>query len=115
MSGPPRATAELLAPFVDALPLPSRLISAERDGRLTVRMRAGTHRFHRDLTASSIWGFERTVPGPTIEAIDHAKVASDERDSLGRVWGSSIARTSTLLRCGTGAIGVCADSAAGNP
>jgi len=45
-----------LAPFVDRLPLPSRLIATEHDGQLTVRIRAGEHRFHRDLPASSIWG-----------------------------------------------------------
>src|SRR5689334_24830675 len=56
-----------LAPFVDRLPLPARLPAAERDGRLTVGMRAATHQFHRDLPSSSIWGFEGTVPGPTIE------------------------------------------------
>ncbi len=57
-----------LTPFVDPLPLPSRLIAADRDGRLTVRLRAGRHRFHRDLPDSDIWGFEAAVPGPTIEA-----------------------------------------------
>jgi FtsP/CotA-like multicopper oxidase with cupredoxin domain len=45
-----------------------RLIAGERDGRLTVRIRAGVHKFHRDLPASSIWGFEGLMPGPTIEA-----------------------------------------------
>jgi FtsP/CotA-like multicopper oxidase with cupredoxin domain len=57
-----------LTPFVDALPLPSRLRAAEHDGRLVVRIRAAAHRFHRDLPASNVWGFEATVPGPTIEA-----------------------------------------------
>jgi len=57
-----------LAPFVDPLPFPLRLIAGERDGRLTVRIRAGVHKFHRDLPASSIWGFEGLIPGPTIEA-----------------------------------------------
>jgi hypothetical protein len=33
-----RALSAPLAPFVDALPTPSRIIAAERDGRLTVRM-----------------------------------------------------------------------------
>jgi len=63
-----RVVTPPLAPFVDALPLPPRLLASEHDGRLTVRMRAGDHRFHCDLPASSIWGFEGTVPGPTIEA-----------------------------------------------
>src|SRR5437016_5998551 len=62
------AMAAPLAPLVDALPVPSRLIAVEHDGRLTVGIRAGTHRFHRDLPVSSIWGFEGMVPGPTIEA-----------------------------------------------
>ena len=63
-----RELALPLAPFVDPLPLPSRLIAAKRDFRLTVRIRAGEHRFHRDLPPSSIWGFEGMIPGPTIEA-----------------------------------------------
>jgi FtsP/CotA-like multicopper oxidase with cupredoxin domain len=63
-----RALAAPLAPFVDPVPVPSRLIAAEHDGRLTVRIRAGVHKFHRDLPASSIWGFEGLIPGPTIEA-----------------------------------------------
>jgi spore coat protein A len=57
-----------LAPFVDGLPLPSRLLAAEHDGRLTVSIRAAAHRFHRELPVSSIWGFDGMIPGPTIEA-----------------------------------------------
>jgi FtsP/CotA-like multicopper oxidase with cupredoxin domain len=63
-----RAVAPPIMPFVDRLPIPARLIAAEHDGRLTVRMRAGRHQFHRDLPASDIWGYEGMVPGPTIEA-----------------------------------------------
>jgi FtsP/CotA-like multicopper oxidase with cupredoxin domain len=35
---------------------------------LTVRVRAGIHRFHRDLPESRVWGYDGGVPGPTIEA-----------------------------------------------
>jgi FtsP/CotA-like multicopper oxidase with cupredoxin domain len=63
-----RTVTPPITPFVDPLPLPSRLIAVAHDGRLTVRLRAGRHRFHRDLPASEIWGFDGTVPGPTIEA-----------------------------------------------
>ena len=56
-----------IPPFVDALPVPQRLVAAEHHGRFTVRIRAGTHRFHRDLAPSPIWGYDGTVPGPTIE------------------------------------------------
>jgi FtsP/CotA-like multicopper oxidase with cupredoxin domain len=57
-----------LVPFADALPVPRRLVAAEQDGRLSVPIRAGAHRFHRDLPESAIWGYDGMVPGPTIEA-----------------------------------------------
>ena len=57
-----------LTPFVDALPLPQRLIAGQHHGSLVVRMRMGEHCFHRDLPLSKIWGYEGMVPGPTIEA-----------------------------------------------
>jgi FtsP/CotA-like multicopper oxidase with cupredoxin domain len=57
-----------LAPFADALPVPQRLVAAEHHGELSVLIRAGVHRFHRDLPESAIWGYDGTVPGPTIEA-----------------------------------------------
>src|SRR6266851_4968186 len=57
-----------LAPFADALPVPQRLVAAEQNGELSVPIRAGAHRFHRDLPESAIWGYDGTVPGPTIEA-----------------------------------------------
>jgi o-aminophenol oxidase len=77
-----RVVTPPLAPFVDALPLPSRLLASEHDGRLTVRMRAGDHRFHCDLPASSVWGFEGTVPGPTIEAERGKSVTVEWRNEL---------------------------------
>src|SRR3954453_396858 len=77
-----RVVTTPLAPFVDRLPLPSRLRAAERDGRLTVRMRAATHQFHRDLPSSSIWGFEGTVPGPTIETERGRPVTIEWRNEL---------------------------------
>jgi FtsP/CotA-like multicopper oxidase with cupredoxin domain len=77
-----RELAAPLAPYVDALPLPSRLIASEHDGCLTVRIRAASHQFHRDLPASSIWGFEGTVPGPTIEAERGQPIAVEWRNEL---------------------------------
>jgi len=77
-----QAMTPLLAPFVDRLPVPSRLLAAEHDGRLTVSIRAGAHRFHRDLPASRIWGYEGTVPGPTIEAERGQPVAVEWRNEL---------------------------------
>ena len=55
-----------LQPFVDALPIPQRRV-VDEPGRLTIALRAALHRFHRDLPPSSVWTFDGTVPGPTIE------------------------------------------------
>ena len=63
-----RALTSPLVPFVDDLPVPQRLIAREHDGQLTVPIRSGAHRFHRDLPESPIWGYFGTLPGPTIEA-----------------------------------------------
>jgi FtsP/CotA-like multicopper oxidase with cupredoxin domain len=78
-------TATLTAPlaaFVDALPVPRRLIADERDGRLTVGIRGATHRFHRDLPESRVWGYDGTVPGPTIEAERGRPVTVEWRNEL---------------------------------
>ena len=60
--------APLLTPFADALPVPQRLVAAQQHGQLSVPIRAGAHRFHRDLPESAVWGYDGRVPGPTIEA-----------------------------------------------
>jgi o-aminophenol oxidase len=78
-------TASLTAPlvaFADALPVPRRLLAGEHGGRLTVRMRAATHRFHRDLPESAVWGYDGLVPGPTIEAQRGEPVTVEWRNEI---------------------------------
>jgi o-aminophenol oxidase len=79
-----RVVTPPIEPFVDPLPIPSRVIAAEHDGRLTVRIRAGDHRFHRDLPVSTIWGYEGTFPGPAIEAERGQPVTVEWRNELQR-------------------------------
>jgi FtsP/CotA-like multicopper oxidase with cupredoxin domain len=71
-----------LAPFVDALPVPRRLFAAQPEGRLTVGIRVRSHRFHRDLPESRIWGYDGTVPGPTIETERGRPVTVEWRNEL---------------------------------
>jgi FtsP/CotA-like multicopper oxidase with cupredoxin domain len=71
-----------LEPFVDRLPVPSRLLASEHDGGLTISIRAGAHCYHRDLPESRIWGYEGTVPGPTIEAERSQPVTVEWRNEL---------------------------------
>jgi spore coat protein A len=77
-----RALTAPLAPFVDSLPIPPRLLAAEHDGGLTVSIRSGAHRFHRDLPVSRIWGYDGAVPGPTIEAECGRPVTVEWRNEL---------------------------------
>jgi FtsP/CotA-like multicopper oxidase with cupredoxin domain len=83
-----------LAPFVDALPVPERLVATEHDGRLVVRIRPAEHRFHRDLPQSLVWGYEGTVPGPTIEAERGRAVTVEWRDELSSPLPVVVTRTS---------------------
>jgi FtsP/CotA-like multicopper oxidase with cupredoxin domain len=76
------ARAAPLTPFADALPVPQRLVAAQQGGRLSVPIRAGAHRFHRDLPESAIWGYDGTVPGPTIEAERGRPVTVQWRNEL---------------------------------
>jgi FtsP/CotA-like multicopper oxidase with cupredoxin domain len=62
--------------------VPKRLLAAEHGGLLTVRMRAGAHRFHRDLPDSRIWGYDGTVPGPTIETERGQPVTVEWRNEI---------------------------------
>jgi FtsP/CotA-like multicopper oxidase with cupredoxin domain len=55
-----------LAPFVDKLTIPPRLVFSE-PGRAVVRLETAEHRFHRDLPPSRVWTYGRSVPGTTIE------------------------------------------------
>jgi o-aminophenol oxidase len=55
-----------LAPFVDPLPIPQRLVFS-KPGRAVVRLEVAEHRFHRDLPPSRAWTYAGSVPGPTIE------------------------------------------------
>jgi FtsP/CotA-like multicopper oxidase with cupredoxin domain len=77
-----RVVTAPLDPFLDRLPVPSRLLASEHDGRLTISIRAGAHCYHRDLPASRIWGYEGTVPGPTIEAERSQPVTVEWRNEL---------------------------------
>jgi spore coat protein A len=67
---------------VDALPVPRRLIAADHQGHLTVRLQTAAHTFHRDLPESRVWGYDGVVPGPTIEAVRGQPVTVEWRNEL---------------------------------
>src|SRR5215470_13439057 len=55
-----------LLPFVDALPIPPVL--HPNPGTTIVRMTQFQMKHHRDLPPTTVWGYNGSVPGPTIEA-----------------------------------------------
>jgi spore coat protein A len=62
----------VLAPFVDALPIPpvAQPISGVPGGAATYEIPAEEfyHRFHTSLPLTRVWGYDGIYPGPTIEA-----------------------------------------------
>ncbi len=63
-------TSPYLEKYVDALPMPSVMAYDSRTPtltRYTVDMRQVTQKLHRDLPATTVWGYEGVYPGPTFE------------------------------------------------
>ena len=56
---------EKLAPFVDALPIPT---VCKGQASYKIPIREFTGKIHRDIPATRFWGYGNSVPGPTIEA-----------------------------------------------
>jgi spore coat protein A len=57
-----------LASYVDPLPIPPRLLHAGPQGApVTIRMGAFRQKVHRDLPPTTLWGYNGSWPGPTIE------------------------------------------------
>ena len=72
------ADTRSLAPFVDPLPIPAvakatglRQDPQNRSRKIAyyrIAMRQFKSKVHRDLAATTLWGYNSTCPGPTIEA-----------------------------------------------
>jgi FtsP/CotA-like multicopper oxidase with cupredoxin domain len=80
-----------LPPFVQALPLPARQLPGKR---VEMVERAFLHRFHPDLPPTTLWGYEGTIPGPTLTLRRDESVVIRSRNDLpldgnggfGRPW-----------------------------
>jgi spore coat protein A, manganese oxidase len=67
-----RADAQVsLTPFVDALPIPKVISPSGQlggDPLFQVTMQVFRQKLHRDLPATTLWGYNGQYPGPTFEA-----------------------------------------------
>ena len=58
-----------LIPYVDSLPIPPVIHATGRPGEvIDIEMRQFQQKVHRDLPPSTLWGYNGSWPGPTIEA-----------------------------------------------
>jgi spore coat protein A len=87
----PAAASPALTPFVDPLPVPA--VAAPRNvvpgaDFYEMRLTEFTHRFHRDLPPTTVWGYAGTSPGPTLVARRNRPVlvrwVNDLRDGSGQ-------------------------------
>jgi spore coat protein A len=57
-----------LTPYVDSLPVPPVIRATGRPGEvIDIEMRQFPQKVHRDLPATTLWGYNGSWPGPTIE------------------------------------------------
>ncbi len=63
----PQLDPNTLSKFVDPLPIPP-VARPFKDTQYRVAMQSVAVKLHRDLPATSLWSYGRSVPGPTIEA-----------------------------------------------
>jgi spore coat protein A len=70
MASPPQVRSGVrLARYVDALPIPPVLRATGEPGEVfEVEMRQFRQKVHRDLPPTTLWGYNGSWPGPTIEA-----------------------------------------------
>lgn len=64
------------AKFVDPMPIPATAIPVSQydpsNGNTrfySIKMKKANHKFHRDFPLTTIWGYDGTYPGPTIEVL----------------------------------------------
>lgn len=66
------ASFATLQPYVDPLPIPARARPVGTQGGVPcyeVAMSQFTHRFHRDLAPTTVWGYNGQIPGPTFDVL----------------------------------------------
>jgi spore coat protein A len=76
-AGPPTLSGVLLEPFVDPLPVPQLLVPVTANAtsqHYRITLSEFQQKVHRDLPPTTLWGFEGSMPGPTIAAEQGRKV-----------------------------------------
>jgi len=82
-----------LTPFVDPLPIPPVL--HPNPGITIIRMTQFQMKHHHDLPPTTVWGYNGSVPGPTIEARSGTPVFVNWQNNLPNVhpYANAIDRT----------------------
>jgi FtsP/CotA-like multicopper oxidase with cupredoxin domain len=75
------APAPALEPFVDPLPIPP-LKAATGPGMYDMTVETLSHKYHRDLGAITMWGYDGIYPGPTFVATRGTPIAVNVTNSI---------------------------------
>ncbi len=88
-----------LTPFVDALRIPPVLKpkTVSKVDTYSITMRAGSVKCHRDLPATTIWGYNGIYPGPTIVASRNRAVSIRQINNLPMMHAGSAAGEMTHI------------------
>jgi spore coat protein A len=73
--------------FVDPMPIPAIAVPVSRSDQsketfYQIKMKKAGHRFHKDFPITSIWGYNGTYPGPTIEVTKDVPIKVKWENSL---------------------------------
>lgn len=90
----------VLTPFIDALPIPATAVpttgTAGGVAHYDMFIRQFSHQFHSELPMTTVWGYNDSYPGPTIEAREDMQVTTTWINDL-RVNGPASALRSTHM------------------
>ena len=67
---------------MDELPIPQSIRVSPRDSDITITASQFQYKMHRDLPAQTLWGYNGTSPGPTIEVESGQSVRVHWKDQL---------------------------------
>lgn len=71
-----------LTKYVDALPKPARIVAKGQNTSFTINISEFEQQLHKQLPPTTVWGYNGTYPGPTIEAFRNVPISVTYENDL---------------------------------
>jgi FtsP/CotA-like multicopper oxidase with cupredoxin domain len=71
-----------LCKYVDPLPKPARIVAKSPHNNFTLTVSEFEQKLHRDMPPTTVWGYNGSYPGPTIEAFRDVPIAVTYENDL---------------------------------